>query len=515
MRVNAMQMQQMQAQQQARRQAGQVLYDQMGQQAPAVPPPPAQAPAPPPGSLSPGGGNPMAPGGASAMAPPGPQMQPGSAIPPPPMLQGGAQQPMMQPGGAPMGVVPPPPGAQPGGAPMGQMPPQIQPFRPMPSQPPGGAPGQVPPPPAAPAANDGVQQPRPFDLRSIVQGLQKSGVKSDQVMNMLDTLAPAMNTQNRQELDFFKANNAALKAANEIYIKTLNAATQSRKVDVAEDAEDRRGRQGDRNLDIKADKEARLKASAAAAVGGSGFLKTTELVYPKGANGQPDQTQPPIGVRAITKTGKIVNLDAEGHQVPTLAGATAKEGKASQVNVRDTVRGNLVEGSAFNAINRLKEIEEKFPTGTTSLLFGRSADSVLSGAGHAAMRGAQSADQQDLDAKWSSFIDEAIPVFTGGLRGSDAFRRFLIEQAPGPNTKPEVVKEKMRLFRENIKGTQRAFANKFATDPKMWAPGVTKEQVQGPTAPRGGSAPAPGAVQDGYRFNGGDPGKPESWEKVK
>ena len=38
-------------------------------------------------------------------------------------------------------------------------------------------------------------------------------------------------------------------------------------------------------------------------------------------------------------------------------------------------------------------------------------------------------------------------------------------------------------------------------------------QIGGPGQVQGG--PQPGVVEDGYRFNGGDPGDPNSWEPVQ
>jgi hypothetical protein len=34
-------------------------------------------------------------------------------------------------------------------------------------------------------------------------------------------------------------------------------------------------------------------------------------------------------------------------------------------------------------------------------------------------------------------------------------------------------------------------------------------------SPAANSGPKPGAVEDGYRFKGGDPGKQENWEPVQ
>lgn len=470
--VQKMMMDKMAAEQQARQRAGGVLYgmfpeqQQQPQSGPpqmrAPMPPPQAMPAPPPGSMSPGGGNPAAAG-----------------VQPPPQAQG------MSPPGAPNGpraqMMAPQPGA--GAGPQRPPMPQIAPFRALPQASPQGAPegSELGAPPQAPqpAAND-VSQPKPFDLRSMVQGLKRSGVPSEKVMDMLDQLSPVMNTANRQELDGLKVQVNAERAASQAYKAVMDTERHQREAKVKEDAEARRKEQGDAKIQI-------LKLKATNALGGDKNLKSMEIVYPKGPDGKPDTAQGPNGVRALTKSGKIVYLDMEGRQVSQIAGATAKEAK--NVKVTDTVRSNIVKAGATNALRILEEIGKEFPGGTTSVLFGQDPKGVLESGAQGLMRGAQGENQQKIDAKWGAFIDEAIPVFTGGLRGSDAFRRFLIGQSPTTGTKPKIVEEKMRLFRDNINGTNKAFFDKFASDPSMWAPGVKKEDVE--AAKAGGAAPKP------------------------
>jgi len=178
--------------QQDRAAAGGALYritEQPQPQAPLMPAPPAAgpgpqaAPAPPPGTLSPGGGNPA-------------------------VMPAAAPRP---------GMMPPPPAAAPGPA---AVPPQaaapepapLPPYRALPMAAPGGDTGGVPPPPV-PAPGMDPSQPRPLDLKSIITGLKASGVKPDQVIDVLDTLAPTMNAQNKQELDLYRATTAAQQAA--------------------------------------------------------------------------------------------------------------------------------------------------------------------------------------------------------------------------------------------------------------------------------------------------------------
>jgi len=380
-----------------------------------------------------------------------------------------------QPGPGAMGM---PPGGAPGAAP-GIRP--ISPFRPMPAgAPPGGAaptgPGEVPLPPAAGAAAAAAPspaEPKPFNLPQMIQSLQRSGIPPEKVMDMLDTLAPTMNMQNKAELDYFKAQTQALRTANEAYSREINAWANMRRAQTGEAGEARRTEQGQQRLDI-------MRQRAAQAAGGSGNIKSTEFIYPKDAQGKVDQTKPPIGTRSVTKSGKIIYMDPDGIVSTAAAfggGGTAKEGKASTIGVQNIVRQNIVKSGVNNSLSRLNEIEQKFPNVNTSAFFGSHSEGPIGRTAIGVGRGILTSSQKQADALWASFIDEAIPVFTGGLRGSDAFRRFLIEQAPGPGDDAASRKEKMRLLRANIEGTSRAFFDRFASNPSMWGAGITKQQV--------------------------------------
>lgn len=453
-------------------------------------------------------------GGAGApprapMVPPPPGTLAGGPQPPPP---GTGSVPMGMPPAGATGAVPPPPMAG-GGMPKPAAAP-IQPFRPLPPsgdsptnmsnipQPGAGGGGGIPPPPAeappaaAAPADTGPPGIGQAKLREAIASVSKLPMTSAQKMDVLDQMMPVLNKAEQQELAFYKVQTATLTATEKYYRDMLRDNWEKEKLKQGEKRLD----QGDRRLDIsetKGDqrheemmrsndiKERRMLA-ALNGIGG-GKVKGVEYIYPKNADGKPDETQAPIGTRGTTATGKIIYMDADGNQVQAsaLEGGTAKEGKNTKVSGQATVRANLVKSGVTNALARLGEIEKEFPDTNTSSFFGTHGDNPATRATYGAGRSLQSSGQKKADAQWASLIDEAIPVFTGGLRGSDAFRRFLIEQAPGPGDDKASRAEKIRLLRANINGTSKAFFNKFVDDTSMHAPGTKPEDIE---AAKGGGA---------------------------
>lgn len=163
-------------------------------------------------------------------------------------------------------------------------------------------------------------------------------------------------------------------------------------------------------------------------------------------------------VRVNATTGETQPIEGSKGLVKPKAGGSS----SGSINTRNA----LVVGAANNAIDRMNELKQdgggQFPT--TSVMFGQHGDGVFSRSAHALGQSALSKEQQKIDAGYASLVDEAIPVFTGGLRGSDAFRRFLLGQVPQPGDSPETANEKMRLFEANIKGTLKTFQGAFSSN---------------------------------------------------
>lgn len=216
-------------------------------------------------------------------------------------------------------------------------------------------------------------------------------------------------------------------------------------------------------------------------------LKSVEYIYPRKEDGSIDVSKGPIGTRGVTRDGKLVVLDAQGNPttLEALGGGTEKERKATTISLQNATRNRLVQGAAKNAMERLSEIEKLYPNENASILISMHPEGLTESLVAAGIRSNQSKRQQQVDSHWRSFIDEAIPVFTGGLRGSDAFRRFLISQAPNMGAKNNA--QIIDLFRKNIQGMDTAFANMamsaYSSDPKFWGTRtwdgkpVTKEDV--------------------------------------
>ena len=162
----------------------------------------------------------------------------------------------------------------------------------------------------------------------------------------------------------------------------------------------------------------------------------------------------------------------EGNLLLKQSAAEAKKEAAEEKKSKGTAqsqRQQLVVASSTNALNRLDEIEKNYGAPTVSLLQGLHPEGMIGAAGMAIGRAFQSEQQQKIDADYSALIDEAIPSLTGGLRGSDAYRKFLLQQLPQPGNSEEAAKEKLRVFKENISGVRNTFMNKFMSDETLQA----------------------------------------------
>jgi hypothetical protein len=402
-------------------------------------------------------------------APPAPAQNPNQ---PPAMPPGQASVPMQQPrqmAGQSPGQMPPPPQGGPQMSMAPGMQPQPMPWKPMPKEPPGGGtpqPGgmqQLGPPPT-PAESvrqvDGaieggtvIPSKKLPDPATLMQQWQKEGHTGAEIMAGLDAYMGVYSKVQQQEVEGLKL-----------------------QLKFKEDQEKFKENWIRDNM-----RQQQISDSAAA--------------RKESVEARRDIAEQASKDRALSREQSSQDRAAQRDLTRELAGdrlGAAKEARDLKAQTSDkqaAVRQSIVKAAVDNSLKRLDEIEQRFgDTTTTSSFFGQSGGNPLTRGVYGLGKGLQGKAQQEADAKWGSFIDEAIPVFTGGLRGSDAFRKFLIEQAPGPGDKPETVREKRRLFRENIKGTSNAFFQKFSSDASMQAPGTSTEEIDAVRAGEGAGA---------------------------
>lgn len=114
--------------------------------------------------------------------------------------------------------------------------------------------------------------------------------------------------------------------------------------------------------------------------------------------------------------------------------------------------------------------------------------------------GLRSQDAQKYDQAKRNFINAQLRRESGAVISQEEFANAEQQYFPQPFDGPEVIKQKRQARQDAIRGLEIG----SGAGAQLAAPEKT--------APAG--APKPGAVEDGYRFKGGDPADPASWEKA-
>jgi hypothetical protein len=173
-----------------------------------------------------------------------------------------------------------------------------------------------------------------------------------------------------------------------------------------------------------------------------------------------------------------------------------KPGTGGAAAQKANVRAASVAASANNSLRLLDSIQKEFgDEATTSFIFGEQPKGQIGKAALAVEKQVVPAKAQKLDARANSFIDEAGPAFTGGLRVNSSFREFLLHQLPQYGDPPEVAKEKWKNFKENISGASNTFKKAYSGNPDYWSKDDKGTLVGDPDAYTKEGQPALGSSQ--------------------
>lgn len=111
----------------------------------------------------------------------------------------------------------------------------------------------------------------------------------------------------------------------------------------------------------------------------------------------------------------------------------------------------------------------------------------------------KSPERQKFEQAQRDWINANLRRESGAVISDDEFDNARKQYFPQPGDTPEVIEQK----RQNRQTVENSFGRATQNVPLGQAPSVT--------AP---APPQPGEVRNGYRFKGGDPANPESWERM-
>lgn len=438
-----------------------------------------------------------------------PQMPP----PPQPPVPGQASQPMQQAGGGvplPQGPVPgqmqrPP--IPPGGA-QGAMPPAgVPPFRPMPTTPP---PQQAPQAaiPAPPAA--APQQPQapsgPLSIQGAIKVLQDQGLSGADLMAGLQQLQPLLDSQAKMQ-------SAQLQQQfqNEIRLETLNARIKQNEETARSHAanEQIRLQIAEQTNALRGESIALRKQQIAMTQGEDAKFSPEDLQFlAQQARAGDTSVYQNLG-RGAQGAKNIIALRREVMKQSKEAGETGADIAAATAGFQgEKAAARTGATRAANIGMAVAEAQQTFP--------------LVRQASAALPRGQFVPVNRALQAAQTNTGDPRVVALGTALNTSiNAYARAISPTGTPTVSDKEHARELMSTAStpEQLDAVLNVMEKEMAAAQKAPTEVMTrqKERISGrekPTA-SGTEGPAVGTVESGYRFKGGDPASPSSWERVQ
>jgi len=446
-----------------------------------------------------------------------PAQQPQMPPPPQPPAPGQASQPMQQPQGVPLpGQGPAPGGAIPplpsGGVPQGPQG-QVTPFRPMPTTPPQSvaAPqGAIPAPPAQAAQIAPQQGGGPLSIQSAIKVLQDQGLSGADLMAGLQQLQPVLDSQAKaQAAQLQQQFNQELKLQQlqvqkdslQARIESAKQASEDRRLGIQERQQahlDSLGmqrqllqfRMSEAKQKHAADPDARLDS------------ETVDLLAQQAMAGDTSVYQN-LG-RGVQGAQNIVAIRKRVAQLAKDEGKTGSDIAASNVafgGEKAAARSTAVaSGKQAQAAEEATQLADQALE--VSKNFSRTnAPTVNAGLNAMRRQGGDSQVSQfnvAINGFKNTYSRAISPTGTPTVHDKQhADELFSIDQSPAQ-------------FEASIAQAKKEMAAAIA------APGHVQAQQRARIAgkPAASSGPTVGAVENGYRFKGGNPASSSSWEKA-
>lgn len=200
--------------------------------------------------------------------------------------------------------------------------------------------------------------------------------------------------------------------------------------------------------------------------------------------------------------------------VPTARAVIAPGGGMQPLKGKDASKTAVSEqqasyniGRVLTAAKQINEISKKDP----SALKPGGTEALASAAGFSGTaNAARDANRQIVYGAQRDSLDALLYLATGAAYNKEQLEGQMTAYIPQFTDEPETVAAKKTRMAELIKSAK-ARAGKAWTPEMESAMQSLSNPAPAPTAPAG---PKAGVIQDGYRFKGGNPADPKSWEKV-